>query len=66
LVNEDYEKCGLLSNPSPLPPSLTKGRGEYVREGGEAPSKKCSPSPRMERGIKGVRLTNNHSRDDKL
>ena len=54
-----------LVTPSPrrvfdLTPSPYKGKGEVVLRGGlRPPLFYSSPSPRMERGTKGVRLINN-------
>jgi len=44
--------------PDPLP--LIKGRGSVGKRGAKPLSKISSPSPLKERGIKGVRLINNH------
>jgi hypothetical protein len=56
----EYGKCkrGLasLNNLSPLPPSLSKGRGSEGKRGGFTPSlKPLPPLLDKERGTKGVR-----------
>jgi len=52
------EASASLNNLSPLPPSLSKGRGSEGKRGGFAPSlKPLPPLLDKERGTKGVRLT---------
>jgi len=52
----------IVYHPIPLTPFPLEGKGEVVLRGGLRPLFfifYSSPSPRMERGIKGVRLINN-------